>query len=83
MSPRHGQTAWQHHVPGILGGDDFGSAGDRAGAVAARYQGRWPDKLISGITLATISVPEFVVGYILMFLLAVKFRVLFILCDGA
>lgn len=45
------------------------------GLLAARYQGRWPDKLISGITLATISVPEFVVGYILMFLLAVKFRV--------
>ena len=45
------------------------------GLLAARYQGRWPDKLISGITLATISLPEFVVGYILMFLLAVKFRV--------
>ncbi len=44
------------------------------GLIAARYQGRWPDKVISGVTLATISLPEFVVGYILMFLLAVKFR---------
>ncbi len=46
------------------------------GLVAARYAGRWPDKLISGITLATISLPEFVVGYIAMYLLAVKFRLL-------
>jgi peptide/nickel transport system permease protein len=44
------------------------------GLIAARYEGRWPDKLISGATLATISLPEFVVGYIVMFLLAVKFR---------
>lgn len=45
------------------------------GLIAVRYQGRWPDKLISAITLSTISLPEFVVGYIAMFLLAVKFRV--------
>jgi len=45
------------------------------GLIAARYNGRWPDKLISGITLATISLPEFVVGYIVMYLLAVKFRI--------
>ncbi len=44
------------------------------GLVAARYAGRWPDKLISGITLATISLPEFVVGYIAMYFLAVKWR---------
>ena len=25
------------------------------GLIAARYNGRWPDKLISGVTLATIS----------------------------
>jgi len=46
------------------------------GLVAVRYRNRWPDKLISGITLATISLPEFVVGYILMYLLTVKFRLL-------
>ena len=45
------------------------------GLIAVRYQGRWPDKLISAVTLSTISLPEFVVGYIAMFLLAVKYRV--------
>ncbi|GAB1362042.1 hypothetical protein MASR1M32_12780 [Rhodobacter sp.] len=39
------------------------------GLVAARYAGKWPDKLISGVTLTTISLPEFVAGYIVMFLL--------------
>lgn len=42
------------------------------GLVAARYNGRWPDRLISGVTLATISLPEFVAGYIVMYFLAVK-----------
>ncbi len=42
------------------------------GLVAVRYRNRWPDRLISGVTLATISLPEFVVGYILMYLLTVK-----------
>jgi peptide/nickel transport system permease protein len=46
------------------------------GLVAVRYQGRWPDKLISGVTLATISVPEFLLGYIAAFFLAVKFQLL-------
>ncbi|MBS0564883.1 MAG: ABC transporter permease [Proteobacteria bacterium] len=45
------------------------------GLIAVRFRNRWPDKLISGVTLATISLPEFVAGYILMFLLTVKFRV--------
>jgi peptide/nickel transport system permease protein len=45
------------------------------GILAVRYQGRWPDKLISGVTLATVSVPEFLLGYIAMFFLAVQFRV--------
>lgn len=45
------------------------------GLVSVRYQGRWPDKVISGVTLATVSVPEFMLGYIAMFLLAVQFRV--------
>ena len=42
------------------------------GLAAVRFRNRWPDKLISGVTLATISLPEFVVGYILMFLFTVK-----------
>ncbi|MZQ90203.1 ABC transporter permease subunit [Frigidibacter albus] len=45
------------------------------GLVSVRYQGRWPDKVISGVTLATVSVPEFMLGYIAMFLLAVQFQV--------
>lgn len=44
------------------------------GLVAVRYQGRWPDKLISGMTLGAISLPEFLLGYLAMFMLAVKFR---------
>jgi peptide/nickel transport system permease protein len=39
------------------------------GLVAARYVGRWPDKVISGITLSTISLPEFVAGYFVIYLL--------------
>ena len=39
------------------------------GLIAARYNGRWPDKLISGITLATISLPEFVAAYVVIYLL--------------
>jgi peptide/nickel transport system permease protein len=44
------------------------------GIVAVRYRDRWPDKLISGATLATVSLPEFVLGYIVIFFLAVEFR---------
>ncbi len=46
------------------------------GLIAVRYQGRWPDKLISTVTLATVSVPEFLLGYIAVYFLSVKFRVL-------
>lgn len=45
------------------------------GLVSVRYQGRWPDRLISAVTLATVSVPEFLLGYLAMFFFAVKFRV--------
>ncbi|MBX9874460.1 MAG: ABC transporter permease, partial [Beijerinckiaceae bacterium] len=39
------------------------------GLVAARHVGRWPDKVISGITLSTISLPEFVAGYFVIYVL--------------
>ncbi|WP_371170493.1 ABC transporter permease [Aliiroseovarius sp. 2305UL8-7] len=42
------------------------------GLLAVRYRERWPDKLISAVTLASISVPEFLIGYILMFYVGVK-----------
>jgi peptide/nickel transport system permease protein len=38
------------------------------GLIAARYAGKWPDKLISGITLTTISLPEFVAAYFVIYL---------------
>lgn len=45
------------------------------GLLAARYNGRWPDKVISGITLSTISLPEFVAGYFVIFLLTQVFPI--------
>jgi peptide/nickel transport system permease protein len=42
------------------------------GLVAVRYRNRWPDKLISGATLASISLPEFFIGYLLIYFVAVK-----------
>lgn len=45
------------------------------GLVAARYNGRWPDKLISGITLSTISLPEFVAAYFVIYLLTQLFPI--------
>jgi peptide/nickel transport system permease protein len=44
------------------------------GLISVRYRNRWPDKAISGVTLATISVPEFLIGYIVVFYLSVQFR---------
>ena len=42
------------------------------GLLAVRYQNRWPDKLISGVTLTSISIPEFLIGYVVMYFVAVK-----------
>ncbi|MCR8827076.1 ABC transporter permease [Pseudosulfitobacter koreensis] len=42
------------------------------GLTAVRYRDRWPDKLISAITLTSISIPEFLIGYVLMFYVGVK-----------
>ena len=42
------------------------------GLVAVRYRNRWPDRLISGLTLASISLPEFFIGYVLIFWFAVR-----------
>ncbi len=39
------------------------------GIIAARYAGRWPDKVISAATLATVSLPEFVAGYFVIYIL--------------
>ena len=42
------------------------------GLLAVRYRDRWPDRLISAITLTTISLPEFLLGYVLMYIFAVQ-----------
>jgi len=42
------------------------------GLIAVRYRDRWPDKLISAVTLTSISIPEFLIGYLLMYFLAVR-----------
>lgn len=44
------------------------------GLIAVRFRNRWPDKLISGATLASISIPEFLIGYVLMFYVGVKLQ---------
>ncbi|MFT7593056.1 MAG: peptide/nickel transport system permease protein [Paracoccaceae bacterium] len=44
------------------------------GLLAVRYKDRWPDKLISAVTLTSISIPEFLIGYVLMYFVAVKLR---------
>ncbi|MGV6805666.1 MAG: ABC transporter permease [Ruegeria sp.] len=42
------------------------------GLLAVRYRNRWPDKLISAVTLTTVSVPEFLIGYVLIYFISVK-----------
>ncbi len=42
------------------------------GLLAVRYRNRWPDKLISGTTLISISLPEFFIGYLLIYFVAVR-----------
>lgn len=44
------------------------------GLLAVRYKDRWPDKLVSAVTLTTISIPEFMIGYILVYWIAIKLR---------
>ena len=42
------------------------------GLIAARFRETWLDKAISIITLSAISMPEFFIGYLLIFIFAVK-----------
>ena len=42
------------------------------GLLAVRFRDRWPDRLISGITLTSISLPEFLLGYIMMYIFGVQ-----------
>ncbi|NOC91476.1 MULTISPECIES: ABC transporter permease [unclassified Ruegeria] len=42
------------------------------GLLAVRYRNRWPDKLISAVTLTTVSIPEFLIGYVVIYYISVK-----------
>ena len=42
------------------------------GLIAARFRESWLDKTISIVTLSAISMPEFFIGYILIFVFAVR-----------
>ena len=44
------------------------------GLLSVRYQDRTPDRMISGLSLASISLPEFFIGYLLIYFLAVKLQ---------
>jgi peptide/nickel transport system permease protein len=44
------------------------------GLLAVRYRNGFVDKLISGLALASTSLPEFFVGYLLVFFFAVKLQ---------
>ncbi|MBO9472946.1 ABC transporter permease [Shimia sp. R10_1] len=44
------------------------------GLLAVRYRERWPDKMISAVTLASISVPEFLIAYVAIFFISVRLR---------
>src|SRR5262249_37312566 len=45
------------------------------GIISALYRNSWLDRAINGITLSTVSCPEFFLAYILMLFLAVKFHI--------
>lgn len=47
------------------------------GLLAALYRNSWFDRSVNAVTLTTIASPEFFVAYILMFFLAVKFRIFY------
>ncbi|MDF3414362.1 ABC transporter permease [Sulfitobacter sp. M57] len=42
------------------------------GLLAVRYKDRIPDKLISAVTLTTISIPEFMIGYVLIYWVSIQ-----------
>ncbi|GAB4273987.1 MAG: ABC transporter permease [Pararhodobacter sp.] len=42
------------------------------GLLAVRFRNRWPDKLISAVTLTSISLPEFLLGYVIMYFFSVQ-----------
>ncbi|WP_428925788.1 ABC transporter permease [Marinibacterium sp. SX1] len=47
-----------------------------AGILAAFRQGRWPDRLVMSLAVASYAMPSYVLGVALIWLLAVEFRLL-------
>ena len=45
------------------------------GLLAVRYRNGFADKLISGLALASTSLPEFFIGYLLVYFFAVKWQI--------
>lgn len=45
------------------------------GLLAVRYRNGWVDKLISGLALASTSLPEFFIGYLLVYFFAVQWQI--------
>ncbi|MDW6024947.1 ABC transporter permease [Mesorhizobium sp. BAC0120] len=45
------------------------------GLIAVRYRNGFVDKLISGLALASTSLPEFFIGYLLVYFFAVKWQI--------
>jgi len=55
------------------------------GLLAVRYKDRIPDKVISAVTLTTISIPEFMIGYVLIYWISIRlgwFSSVAIINDG-
>ena len=71
------RTAVEHAVPRLLGGDRGGAAGDHPrpdrGALPQRL-GRQADLRLA---LASTSLPEFFIGYVLVYFFAVKLSMVF------
>lgn len=44
------------------------------GVMAALYRNSWFDRIVNGITLTTIAMPEFFIAYVLVYVLAVKLK---------
>lgn len=51
-------------------------AGITLGIFAALHRGRWPDRLVMGISLLGYSLPSFFIGLVLIFFVIIKWRFL-------
>ena len=75
IADSHRRAAVEHAVPRLLGRDRVGAAGDRRSACSrCATATAWSTRLISGIALASISLPEFFIGYLLIYFFAVKLQ---------